>query len=343
RRGPAGRRAALAELRVRGYCDFPNWLAYVQPNPPNPATFASVSPLGYLDARESYAIDPLYIAKNFGADGLAQFPFNHVAPNTVLQWSSPAVQWTMPRVSIQHAGLNPAIQAAVFDRIFTWQDDTVFGRPAEQDRRAVPMFIAGATGPERWSIEGRYSWMATVSPAPGHELPPSGMLPPRFSKDGKQTYRVSVVVFDSRYFDRPGSTDLESGTPPEERWANVVGFPSAAGGVSQGGGDVVLECDTSVPGANDPSWLRLRQGEWLMLAGLEAVPGPPNPPAYYRKVFRWYRIVSVGEPDSANPLRRQVTLAGPDWMMNWNVGGQAKAALFTGVVGVYTETVEVER
>lgn len=342
-RAAACGRSALAEMRVRQFCDPVGWIsAYAQPSPPNPPKPGIPANEPYfldawrdwINAAESYAIDPLYIAWNTGAPGIDQFPYNPVAPNAQLQWDS-GLQWSMPRVSLAHAGIlarDVPKQLAVFDRIFTWQDDVVFGRPADQTRRATPVFTGPPASPEYLSFEGRFSWLATVSLEPGQNVE-TPMLP----VSRKLAFRVSVVVWDRRAFEAPGPSG-DPNEPPAERWADVVAFPG--GGV--GGGDVRLQ-------ANDPSWLALRQGEWLMLAGLEPVPSPPALQPYYRKVYRWYRILALGDIESnpPTPPQRVVTLAGPDWNVNgqanWNVKGRAKAALFTGVVGVYTETIEVER
>ncbi len=334
-------RSALAEVRVRQLCDPMGWLGVQTGGPPpvfGPVVQTVPPGVPVLDARESYAIDPLYLAYHADKPGAGQFPFNPDANNPAapLVWPAPVNwPWSMRRITLDRAGPTLAAQQAVFDRIFVWQDDVAFGRPADQALRATPVFSGPQGGPEYLSYEGRFSWMLTVCPAGAQEviINNTPVLPvPR-----KQTFRVSVVVFDRRRFEPPGPSG-DPNEPPAERWADVVGFPSAVGGVSQGGGDVVLQ-------ASDPSWLAVRQGEWLMLAGLELVPSPPAPQPYYRRVYRWYRILAMGdiETNPPNPPQRLVTLAGPDWMTAWNVGGQAKAALFHGVVGVYTEIVEIER
>lgn len=306
RAGACGR-SALAEMRARGFCDPIRW---------------KVVP-GLL-ALDGFAIDPLYLAYHADKPGATQFPFNPDTPLAPLDWPAPVnAPWTMQRITLDSAGLNiMSAQQAVFDRIFVWQDDVVFGRPADQNRRAMPVFSGPPGSPEYVSYEGRFSWLATVCPAAAQEAP------------RKQAFRVSVVVLDRRPFEAPGPSG-DPNQPPGERWADVVDFPG--GGVA--GGDVVLE-------ASDPAWLALRQGQWLMLAGLELVPSPPAPQAYYRKVYRWYRILAAGDvytDPNTNKPRRDVTLAGPDWLMAWNVNGKAKAALLTGAVGVYTEIIEVER
>ena len=341
-RAAACGRSALAEMRVRQFCDPMGWLAVQSLGPPpafGPVVQIVLPGLPALDARESYAIDPLYLAYNADKQGASQFPFNPDSPATPLAWPAPVnAAWTMRRITLDRAGPVAAVQQVLFDRIFTWQDDVVFGRPGEQSQRATPVFTVTPTGfaqagkPEYLSYEGRFTWLATVCPAAAQEAIINNT--PVLPMNRKQAYRVSVVVFDRRSFDPPGPSG-DPNEPPAERWADVVAFPG--GGI--GGGDVLLQ-------ANDPAWLALREGQWLMLAGLElVVPSPPAPQAYYRKVYRWYRILAAGDIESnpPNPPQRQVTLAGPDWMMNWNVNGQAKAALFNGVIGVYTETVEVER
>ncbi len=330
-------RSALAEMQVRGFCDPAGWLAVQTPGPPpvfGPVVQMVAPGLPALDARESYAIDPLFLAYHADKPGAWQFPFNPDPNNPAapLTWPPPVnAPWTMRRITLDRAGPSPATQQVLFDRIFVWQDDVVFGRPADPQLRATPVFAPSQASPEYLSYEGRFSWMATVCPEAAQEaiINNTPVLPlPR-----KQAFRVSVVVWDRRSFEPPGPSG-DPNEPPAERWADVVAFPG--GGI--GGGDVVLQ-------AADPAWLAVREGQWLMLAGLQLVPSPPAPQPYYRKVYRWYRILAAGDIESnpPNPPQRQVTLAGPDWMAVWNVNNQAKAAVFSGVVGVYTQTIEVER
>lgn len=342
-RAAAAGRSALAEVRVRQLCDPMGWLAVQSTAPLSFGPVVQMLPgLLALDARESYALDPLYLAYHADKQGAGQFPYNPDNPPAALAWEPPVNEppvnerWTMQRITLDRAGPTLAAQQLLFDRIFTWQDDAVFGRPADPARRAAPVFnitpagFAQAGKEEYLSYEGRFTWMATVCPAAAQEAIINNT--PVLPMNRKQAYLVSVVVFDRRSFDPPGPSS-DPNVPPAERWADVVDFPG--GGL--GGGDVVLE-------ANDPAWLALREGEWLMLAGLERVPSPPAPQPYYRRVYRWYRILALGDIESnPPPPQRQVTLAGPDWIAAWTVNGRAKAALFNGVVGVYTETIEVER
>ncbi|NUQ66270.1 MAG: hypothetical protein HUU20_27735 [Pirellulales bacterium] len=72
--------------------------------------------------------------------------------------------------------------------------------------------------------------------------------------------------------------------------------------------------------------------------------GPPED-AEYVNVFQWYRIVATEDPDPANPQQRYITVAGPDWNMNWCLNTstyEVQAVLFDGISGVYTETVELD-
>jgi hypothetical protein len=104
-----------------------------------------------------------------------------------------------------------------------------------------------------------------------------------------------------------------------------------------GGGDVLLTVSNSA----HARYLEAREREWLMLCGRDDDAGVD--------VFRWYRILATAQIDPESPLERYVTLAGPDWNVDWcvdidgdGVAGEAQAALFDGVVGVHTTTVELD-
>jgi hypothetical protein len=160
--------------------------------------------------------------------------------------------------------------------------------------------------------EGAYSWMATVSPG----------------QDPKQ-YVVSTVVFYNR--------DL---TPQRELSCGISLL---------GGGDVTLYVPSPPPAGYDADAVRtkvmeLKQGDWILLRGVKVPPVVPS--AVY--AFKWYRVAALGDFVSTSPQypggSRLVTLAGPDWDASFRPPtGAIEAGLFDRIVGVYTQTVEVDR
>lgn len=93
-----------------------------------------------------------------------------------------------------------------------------------------------------------------------------------------------------------------------------------------GGGDVRLTV------TNVDDFKRVKRHHWILLYG-------PTGNTVLPITYRWYRVVAVGE-DNANALTRDVSLAGPDWNGSTTT---VQAVLIEGVVGVYTETVELSR
>ena len=129
-------------------------------------------------------------------------------------------------------------------------------------------------------------------------------------------------------------------------------------------------------GDDDPDsaqYLDVKKNEWMLVSGsfefqypYEYPVGTLNEPTIPIGVHKWYRIVAAGEMLSedvdesgtldpgedlnANGLidwYRDVTMDGPDWNLRWAkdfngdlVFNEAFATLLSGVVGVYSATIE---
>lgn len=332
RAGVCGR-GALREVGIREMCDavWPQGLANPPARDPKwlqvtlaPYLYgndnAGSPPLPYAIPPTPVAIDPLGIAWNqannpsANAAQLARFPYSADTAHTI------------PRITLGMVNAyapTPAKQQAYFERIFRWQDDLVFApADAEQSRPRVP---GQSNSPE---IEGAYSWLAVVTPM-AEELESVGGVP-AIEIDKHRKFQVSVVVFQKREFDPTDPGDQ----PPSERLVDVTAPTGIAGG------DVTLS-------AASPLKLNIREREWLMLIGYDKrrVEGTANMVTV--PVVKWYRVVRAGPIEGTS---RNVTLAGPDWNKAWNQGDvnndgtpetPLAAALFTNVVGVYTDTIEV--
>jgi len=342
-RSAACGRAGLREVKIREMLDSSRWV--------DSALTTQVSP-SVAPAPGSFAIDPLMIAREATNPTIDEFPYY---PNSLTNQPPPPVAPRMTRLTLANVLLDPTgapqVSLPLAERTFVWQDELLFERPDDKDLRprrlvrangVVAGFGPNTPTPVEPLNNANYSWLVTVTPA---------LVEANLPVMQKQLYRVSVVVFYKRSFALPSDDDPKA----SERTvtANLLG-----GGY--GGGDVRLTVNTQ-NGSQFAQHLDVKENEWLMLCGsvpyVDAGGGDAQ-----RGVFRWYRVISAGEvyEDSNNPALkcRDVTLAGPDWDHGWcynpTVGGtltdldgdgviqNAEAALFDGVVGVYTTLVELD-
>lgn len=237
------------------------------------------------------------------------------------------------------------------DSIFVVDDDLEFrrpgrddltslGLPADRSLPALQLFDVSGGVPLQRLAQGRFSWMATVAPKVEASAP-------------SDEYVLSVVVFH----DRPNDlflTPYASGGNENilERVVNVAfNVPGVLTNDGTSGGEVLLYVPTAaIPGGPltpqefAEERLKLRAGDWLMLAG--SISGP-TPTIVQVPRFQWYRVVHV-DPDvhyqaAAGGLpdryERYATLSGQDW----NTGLlQQYAMLMEGVVAVYEKTIRLE-
>jgi hypothetical protein len=186
-------------------------------------------------------------------------------------------------------------------------------------------------------------------------------------------YDVSVAVFYKRDFTVPGGDFGDE--PPAERQV-VLHF--LGGGI--GGGDVRLfplrrSSGVLAPGGDPDAaeYLDVKKNEWMMVSGyfpyhyFNDAPAVMDGAIRLIGVHKWYRIVAAGETasedinendtlDAGEDLNnndlidsyRDVTLDGPDWNPRWGdwddngAPDAVLATLLSGVIGVYTTTIEME-
>ena len=383
--------AALNEVKTRRMLDPSQWLWRVWHNG-DPVIENS----NELRPRHSFAIDPLFLAQNSLDPNLDRFPYCDYDSNNLADdpytTDLPFVVPKMRRITLDvDPGPNCVpMPFSVADRIFTWQDDLTLPVPDDDTDRPrqmmggvdtkdpndanddAPLSFAwpprpAADGvpssglePKMALCESDYTWLVTVTPKPNRTAT-GEVLPPDIYND--RLYRVSVVVFYNRDFSPPNQP-LYPDKPGERRvQAQVLG-----GGWS--GGEVRLITPGSAypspgsaaypdpPGDYAATYLDVKKGEWLLLMAGDATPGQNDPPY----LFRWYRIVSVGETlsedlDGSGSIDgsevdynnnsgeidwfREVTLAGPDWQ-GPTAPYLVEAGLFTGVIGVYTRVMELD-
>ena len=283
---------------------------------------------------ESYCIDPRMYAQNL-------VPNTNMAPNNVPSPipSDPLVtifptfpHQVIPNAIVYPNGVSPPRMARLTmwnnsffspmgrfqsDFTFSFEDQLAYERPGVQkgaiarNDNALPAFqlyspIATANGilPGKREDDGKLSWMATLVPKID-----------QFTGSPDDKYVLSTVIF----YGRSPSLTYNSAGPYNEWTAVILGKSIANQNISDfhgngfGGGEVTIT-------ANSADMLRMRAGDWVMLAGYIRGPidgGSMATPKPYtvRKMFKWYRITDADEDPypNGNVYQRDVTLVGPDW------------------------------
>jgi hypothetical protein len=281
----------------------------------------------------SFCIDPVFVAQQV-AD--ATSASTNVLPETqYFPYYQPGVTLAanvdarMDRVSLRTmpgGATGMTVEQAL--SIFMADDDVSFNLPA--DRTLPPQQKFDASTLKR-QFEGKFSWLATVTPVYTSFQDSVDILP--------DTYVLSIVVFHRRDM----SMTMAAGTtasdgPGNERLVSVSQFHSEG----YAGGEVELQTRPNQPATD----LAVKEGEWVMLlATVNAAPasGTPN----FVPVFRWYRVMAADDIVGNGPFTRNVTLQGLDWNDVYGLGtlGQAsptQATLLNGVVAVYEKTIRLE-
>lgn len=184
---------------------------------------------------------------------------------------------------------------------------------------------------------GDYSWLFTVTP---RMVAIDATASPPVAIATECT--VQAAVFHKRDPVVPMAGEV---TPPTERtvYVDIVGS-------GLGGGDVRLHRDDV-----GKDFLKLRPGQWVLLAGELVSPAVEMPSPW----MRWYRVVSAGDPHdvSGQPAEDalDVSLAGPDITLadatgtafftdadsDPATGTTIYATIFTGLIGVYEKSMAV--
>jgi hypothetical protein len=169
----------------------------------------------------AFCLDPVVVS---------ELPAMNVFPSTPNSYNIPRV--TLRRFS--NLANNPLIQATLIDGLFRFDDDLVFNRPIDRTLPAVQLYSSDPvpSQPIKRQYNGRFTWMATLSPSQTPTAP--------------DLYTLSVVVFDGR--------------DPDP--ANEVVMPIELG-TGLGGGDVVFGQPISGHALVD---VDLRPDDWVMLS-----------------------------------------------------------------------------
>jgi len=295
------------------------------------------NPTPAFSANTAFVIDPKFAARHAGGtvvDGNDPKRFPYASDAVV----------AVPRFSLRRAlGDSQMLSAIAADSIFQSHDDLVTQLPDDLTDPPIQQIAQSGTGGafQKRASTGKVSWMAMMTPAA-----PQGFI--------TDTYRLSIVVFDSRNNDMPmGSpvdavaSDTDIDKVPTERVAFVrdlnspTSWTAAFPGGGYHGGDMVLSVDAPGPSATGviPGALTVRNNDWLLLSANSST-GP---------VHQWYRVAAFDPEVTAvgGGFQRSVTLQGPDWRLN--NGGvtpgslrQPQATLVSGVIGVFEKTIRLE-
>ncbi|MCA9199809.1 MAG: hypothetical protein KDA87_19850 [Planctomycetales bacterium] len=327
-------RAAFREFRVRefdkpGDYNRPYWVpVYLDSNAQattGPQYWIYNFGTGQLDTRP-YCFDPVGVAEAgmpfFPVAGPLQIPrvtalssrLDDLVPSSLYSNKSQVDQ-----ALLQSAVNNrPIINAGQARRCFELQDDISFLR-TEPDRPVVSKYFGSGVNLRRES-SGEFSWMATLQP----EVIGRGNQYLAYRDNGR--YDMSVVIFEKR---RP------SVSPSNELVASAI-----LNGYGTDPRKEVVLSQITAPNPGDIRLSDMRKNDWVMLGRiLDATTGV--------RVIRWYKVISIDEPESELDQDRIVTLEGPDWPYGDSLSDPSKGPLFAvyvrDVVAVYEKSIRLQR
>lgn len=356
--GAAMATSAYGELKSRQFLDPDNWVTVDD-------TALSYSLISPLAATSSVCIDPLYMAdrRNYVADTVAtggyyipysamvtnghrrfRFPYYKENHNPLVDPSLPttaATQWPtagtrLTRVSVDRPAQSGVQMISQSEAMLLSQGGDDLAVYLTKDRTLNPVLessqaIVGGIPTGQTSVNGRFSWMATVNPLPGSPFA-----------------SVSTVIFRTR--DRSFYTAANHAGPAAVPRDNASGerlaYVTEAYGFQGGaGGTVVIAAARNTPS-------KLRVNDWLMMS--RNVGGAT--------LHRWYRVMStIDEPletTMPDPVHgttreiwaRRIMLDGPDWSFGFPTGAPADSTvadntvvtLVDNVVAVTEHTVRIQ-
>ena len=322
-------RAAFRDLKIRGYLNPANWRDESGNAVFNGVSFSANSANTVRPTETPVvAFDPLGLATPATNPYDAAFPNSSSNPPTPPGVAVPRLTRLYPDFQILASGF--PLQTA--DLSFRSNDDLLFSPSAGQDNPPEQSVYSAAgvkpysqlngNPPLKRASEGNYSWLATIVTEPTASALNSQLT-------------VTVAVFYKRELSDAFMTERIGTilTPA------TVGFP----GSGIGGGEIRFQHPTPPAGSQ---YKPLKPGQWVMLAGSMRVTNPTTADISY---YRWYRVVAadvmtdsagVVDPDPANNIFQNVTLAGPDW--NIATGSSTQIWMFDNIVTVYEKNMRLE-
>lgn len=211
-----------------------------------------------------------------------------------------------PRELIQ--GIFGSIDEVVADSYIDPATETDVSR----DLPATRLFVTGMNSANskvalKSALEGRYTWMATVSPAEP------------FGNFNSADALISVVIMHKH------KHSIDAGELPTAQGERLtVVQPLSGDFVGGAGGRVRISCYSDIDS-------KLEIGSWIVLGRFfENSAGQCFP------YFRWYRVVGMdGEPKvNGTAWSREVVLDGPDFGFSNNVKERTYGTIVGGVITV---------
>ncbi len=290
----------------------------------------------------AYVIDPIGAAETDPTESFGNFfPYGGGVDGQTNPWQSSAVPWLNANVwpvrRITVPGYDGRkLRPRVAEALCRLRDDLSVELPEQGDRPGIQRWatidanntprIAYDDTPIARSYVGSYSWLATVLPV--NEESRLGVQP-GYPQHGSHLYEVSVAVFYKR--DMPPGPESERSLPAE----------------LHPGGELLMYLHGSNAGddydALDAAVEDVRPGQWLALTGVHPTSG--------KFLLNWYRILSmdvdtIDEDGGPYNAQRHVMLDGPDWPpppTGQSAVRNLRAILLPGIVGVSTQTLQLER
>lgn len=356
--GAALATSAHGELSARNFLNASNWVVVSDAGPsPSGSVFPTASA-----SNVSVCIDPLYMAHadNYTADSSGgyytqysitgtnghrrfRFPYYKAEHNPLVDpslpsassnnWPTPMSEAVSPRMvrvsvdSMAQTGPQPISQAEAM-LITQGADDLAVFLTEDKSLDVVPQFSQAlplGTPAGQVSVNGRFSWMATVNPIPGTPFA-----------------SVSTVIFRNRdrsFYSAPvslGPASQARDNASGERLAWVSGFLGFQGGA---GGTVTIAAARNTPN-------KVHVNDWVMLSRVDPTLGP---------MHRWYRVIAtiddateavITDPHTTTSREvwtRQLMLDGPDWTfgLGGSVADDTVMTLVDNVVAVTEHTVRI--
>lgn len=351
-RSTACAKAAKAQVEIRDLLNPAEWRYYAGNwQDYDPATMPAI-------AGSTIVLDPLGVA--YDKDAALNFPF--FTPTPLLYRFT-----TLDLVSDPSGNpLTDPILIALSEQVCLWSDDTLMDiddttgdlRPRQvytsddpansfgpyPSRTTDDTLLDGDLLLSRQS-KGDFSWFATITP----DL--TEVFHPVYPVNQMRNFEVSVVVCYKRDF----SMDTSVAVLPERAvYVDLGSFSEISG---TGASDIPLALPDDESDIEEK--LEVKPGQWIMLVGEQRISA-----TQMRTISKWYRILSVDDEldDKTRSGTREdilfnhsgttgpgqirwVTVTGPEWRSGTLPGEiqNTQAVLVDGVIGVFTETMTLDR
>ena len=235
----------------------------------------------------SFCIDPRGVSEFTSPADAVSREYATFGPAALPMWRLSLLQfWPQLWQPPQGPSLTANETRLAAEEWFVANDDLTVDLPTGNAQSATQTFLSTAGGPAKRVAEGRFSWLATLTPASAY---------------GDEYYNLSIVVLRERQNLRPAPTPT---VPTPTLTGNLqfsVPIPFPANTVSTDG-NVTIQLAPSA--AADT----LQAGSWVMLCGERFTP-PAGGYGLIERTYQWYRVSNA----TSTPSQVLVSLVGPAW------------------------------